>query len=108
MGLLQEFTERIKHVVAGASLLWLSIVIINAVLIWLIAVAVYRLYFHPLAKYPGPWYMKISPIYDFYIGLKERRHLHFQYLHDKYGNLTELLEKLLAYRECRSYRSLWS
>lgn len=67
---------------------WLPLVAMSCLaLAWTagLCTVIYRLWFHPLAKYPGPWYMKISPLYDFYIGLQGRRHLHFEYLHKRYG-----------------------
>lgn len=31
-------------------------------LVYLLGVAIYNLYFHPLAKYPGPFLARISPV----------------------------------------------
>lgn len=51
----------------------------------LLSVVTYRLFFHPLAKYPGPFLAKLTNFYDFIVGYNERRAQHFRYLHDKYG-----------------------
>jgi len=52
---------------------------------YVIGVIVYRLYFHPLAKYPGPFWAKITDLYDFYQALSERRAHNFLALHQRYG-----------------------
>ncbi|OAP63321.1 hypothetical protein AYL99_02548 [Fonsecaea erecta] len=73
----------------------------------IVAIFIYRLYFHPLARYPGPWYMKVSPLYDFYIGVRERRHLHFLYLHEKYGPMVRYSPNSLAFNEPQAFRDIY-
>jgi hypothetical protein len=53
--------------------------------IWIASVAIYRLYFHPLAKYPGPFWAKITSLHDFFVAYSERRAQNFGFLHEKYG-----------------------
>jgi cytochrome P450 len=50
------------------------------------SLAVYRLFFHPLSKYPGPWIAKITPWYDVYYAYKGDKHLLFHQLHEQYGD----------------------
>lgn len=52
---------------------------------WIIAVIIYRIWFHPLAKYPGPLLGKITSFYDFFVAYGERRAQNFGYMHEKYG-----------------------
>ncbi|KAL7759598.1 hypothetical protein ACKLNR_009688 [Fusarium oxysporum f. sp. zingiberi] len=49
------------------------------------AVVVYRLYFHPLAKYPGPFWARISAVPAYYYTLRQDRHIWFWQLQEKYG-----------------------
>lgn len=49
------------------------------------AVVVYRLYFHPLAKYPGPFWARISAVPAYYYTLRQDRHVWFWQLQEKYG-----------------------
>ena len=54
-------------------------------LVYIFCLAIYRVWFHPLAKYPGPLLGRITPLYDFYIAYGEKRAHHFAYMHAKYG-----------------------
>jgi hypothetical protein len=60
---------------------------IVAVLLYHVGRAIRLNWFHPLSKYPGPWFAKVSPLYDFFVALGERRAQHFEYLHKRYGAL---------------------
>jgi hypothetical protein len=46
---------------------------------------VYRLLFHPLSKYPGPFLAKITDVHQLYHAWKGDRHLEFWRMHEKYG-----------------------
>ncbi|PLB46284.1 cytochrome P450 [Aspergillus steynii IBT 23096] len=51
----------------------------------LLALPIYRLTFHPLANYPGPWLAAVTDLYTVYHCLAGDRHLDFLRLHEKYG-----------------------
>lgn len=66
------------------------------VLYWIIGMvlryaglAIYRVYFHPLAEIPGPFWAKVTYLYSFkqnVSGPGSRFYLHIEKLHEKYGN----------------------
>ena len=66
------------------SLLLLPFVALFA---YLLALITYRVYLHPLAKYPGPLWAKITDLYSTYHAWKGDRHLEFWRCHEKYGNI---------------------
>lgn len=45
----------------------------------------YRLYLHPLAKYPGPFWATISDLPSYYYTLKQDRHVWLLKLQQQYG-----------------------
>jgi hypothetical protein len=67
-----------SYVVAGLFVAWLT---------YLVVLTTYRLYFSPLAKFPGPKLAAISKWYEFYyeVLLKGRFTFKIQELHKIYG-----------------------
>ena len=55
--------------------------------LYLIGLVIYRLYFHPLAKFPGPKYAAISHWHEVYydVALKGQFTFKVQDLHKQYG-----------------------
>lgn len=50
-----------------------------------LAVCVYRVTFHPFAKYPGPWLAKVSDAYGAYHNARGRLHTETEVAHRQYG-----------------------
>lgn len=50
-----------------------------------VIIVVYRVFYHPLAKYPGPLVAKVTDFYSVYHAWKGDRHLDFERCHRKYG-----------------------
>lgn len=46
---------------------------------------VYRLYFHPLAKYPGPFWARITDLPSWYYTRSQDRHVWLLKLQEQYG-----------------------
>lgn len=55
-----------------------------------IGLAIYRLYFHPLAKYPGPLLWKLTQWPEARSAWSGRRHVDLELLHEKYGTRSAL------------------
>ena len=62
---------------------WLLVLLV----IYLVLLAVYRLYWSPLAKFPGPRLAALSNWYEFYydVFLQGKFTSHIQDLHKQYG-----------------------
>lgn len=71
--------------------------------IYLVSLAIYRLYFSPLAKFPGPKLAALSNWYEFYYDvLKEGDFTwHIQKLHREYGKTWTSLTSVGAARKTR-------
>jgi cytochrome P450 len=58
---------------------------------------IYQYYFHPLAKYPGPFLAKITELYAAYHAWKGDIHIDMWRCHEKYGTLKTRLAERLTY-----------
>ncbi|KAJ0426173.1 putative cytochrome P450 [Aspergillus carlsbadensis] len=53
----------------------------------IVGICVYRLYFHPLAKYPGPFFAKLTSGYAVYHAHRRDLHTDIWACHEKYGDI---------------------
>jgi hypothetical protein len=71
------------------------------------SVIIYRLTFHPLAKYPGPFLAKITDIYLTYYAWKGSRHLAFHRAHVQYGPYVRLGPNLLSVNTATGLKTIY-
>jgi hypothetical protein len=63
---------------------------VSSVLLWILSFAVYQIYFHPLAKFPGPKLAALSTWYEgYYDVIKSTGRFTWELarLHEQYGEL---------------------
>ncbi|TGO56381.1 hypothetical protein BOTNAR_0224g00130 [Botryotinia narcissicola] len=87
MGLSERFTEEMSRIESFAgipSYLVILQVILSTFILKLFLTAIYRITFHPLAKYPGPRWAKITDLYSAYHSLRGTLHIRTLQAHDQY------------------------
>ena len=69
------------------SIVSASIVAVSIYCVYVVGLVIYRLYFHPLAKYPGPRHAAISRWPEFYYEVVQKGQFSkiVEGYHDKYG-----------------------
>jgi len=69
----------------------LGLLVAGGWVVYLAALAIYRLYISPIAKFPGPKLAALSRWYEFYyeVVLRGQFTFHIQDLHKKYGLLSD-------------------
>ncbi|KAK3348761.1 cytochrome P450-like protein [Lasiosphaeria hispida] len=86
--------------------LWLGVLAI-AGLAYTTCLVVYRLFFHPLAKYPGPFFAKLTDAYMLYHAWKGDRHLEFWRMHEKYGTFVRFGPSSLSVNSNTALRDIY-
>ncbi|KAH7083820.1 pisatin demethylase [Paraphoma chrysanthemicola] len=93
---------------AGFSLGGTILTILGATAIfYLFAVAIYRLYFHPLAKYPGPFFARITPFPAVFALLHGRLPFWQKACHDKYGPIVRIAPNELSFDEEPAWKDIY-
>jgi cytochrome P450 len=89
--------------------LLLSALAISAVfiMVYVVAEVVYRLYFHPLAKFPGPKLNAISPIPSIISLLKGRIPLETKQMHDRYGPVVRVTPTELSFNGAQAWEDIY-
>jgi cytochrome P450 len=74
---------------------------------YLFGLAAYRIWFHPLAKYPGPFLAKLTDLYSTYHAWKGDRHLEFWRSHEKYGNIVRFGPNSLSFNSNNALKEIY-
>ncbi|KAL4886425.1 cytochrome P450 [Aspergillus karnatakaensis] len=90
--LLAQATEQWQATSMVVAAQWAAS-ILSLYIVWTI---VYRLFFHPLASYPGPLLWRISILPSLYYAWTGDRHLVVDKLHKKYGKALRLEPNLVS------------
>ncbi|KAF7533672.1 hypothetical protein G7054_g6888 [Neopestalotiopsis clavispora] len=68
---------------------------------------IYNVYFHPLARFPGPFLAKISPIYSIWGLFRGRWPFDVHQLHLKYGPVLRLMPNELAFTDPQAWKDIY-
>ncbi|KIW44434.1 uncharacterized protein PV06_02905 [Exophiala oligosperma] len=77
------------------------------VLFWWLAIIIYRLTLHPLAKFPGPKVNAVSSVPGIISLLKGRLPLDNKLLHDKYGPVVRVSPNELAFNSAQAWEDIY-
>ncbi|KAH9904933.1 cytochrome P450 3A31 [Xylariomycetidae sp. FL2044] len=91
------------HLILGAAICGLA-----ATSIALIFKVIYLVFFHPLAKYPGPLLAKITPLYAAYHGWKGDIHIDAWRCHQKYGDHVRYGPNQLLFNSVEALKDIYS
>ncbi|KAI8635538.1 cytochrome P450 monooxygenase-like protein [Xylariaceae sp. FL1651] len=95
---------------AGVYVPKFTAIILTAILtiiLYYVVQSVYRLYFHPLAKYPGPKLAAISDLWHVWALISERLPFIISDLHAKYGDVVRIGPNELSFATSRSYQDIY-
>jgi cytochrome P450 len=78
------------------------------ILIKILVTTIYNLFFHPLARVPGPFLCRISALPSFYHALKRDRHVWFWQQFQLYGGKVRAAPNLVVFNSPNAYNSIFS
>jgi cytochrome P450 len=105
MGVLTEMPLHLLPGTADAVTVVRNAVVLTVV--YLFTLVVYRLYFHPLAKYPGPFLAKITDWNTAWHALKGDRYLDLYYAHEKYGPVVRVAPNMLSFNTASALKTIY-
>ena len=76
-------------------------------ILYVVAVVIYRIFFHPLAKYPGPYLAKFSGIYPMLAMFKMNRVLWQYEMLQKYGSPVRVGTNELFFSDMKSWFDIY-
>ncbi|OTA96863.1 hypothetical protein M434DRAFT_392544 [Hypoxylon sp. CO27-5] len=68
---------------------------------------IYNIYFHPLAKFPGPFLARATLLWRFKNTMGGRQHRIFRAEHQKYGDVFRVSPNELSFASVQSYRDIY-
>ncbi|OAP62347.1 hypothetical protein AYL99_04550 [Fonsecaea erecta] len=83
-------------------------VLAAANIVYFFGLAIYRLYFHPLAKYPGPLLWKLTQWPEAKSAWTGRRHIDLQLLHEQYGDIVRFGPDKLSFRTAQAVYDIYT
>ncbi|EXK80500.1 hypothetical protein FOQG_14994 [Fusarium oxysporum f. sp. raphani 54005] len=78
-------------------------------IIWISVLVIYRLFFHPLAQYPGPKLAACSQIWFIQVWTSGRYPFVMRHqVHDKYGDVVRIAPNELSFRSPVAYKDIYA
>jgi cytochrome P450 len=75
--------------------------------IYTFGLIVYRIFFHPLSRYPGPLLAKLTDLHSTYHALKGDRHLEFHRCHEKYGPIYRFGPNSVSFNSATALKDIY-
>ncbi|OLL24371.1 Isotrichodermin C-15 hydroxylase [Neolecta irregularis DAH-3] len=85
----------------------LAHLVFGPILFYFVTLCVYRIFFHPLAKFPGPFLSKITPLYHTYLTIRGDRHLVLEKYHKKYGDIFRMGPNELSIADASAIKEIY-
>ncbi|EXK75986.1 hypothetical protein FOQG_19252 [Fusarium oxysporum f. sp. raphani 54005] len=77
-------------------------------IIWISVLVIYRLFFHPLAQYPGPKLAACSQLWFIQAWTRGRYPFVMKQVHDKYGDVVRIAPNELSFQSPVAYKDIYA
>ena len=99
--------KAVENAAGSLATSYIALAVPTLVLIFLLTASLHRLYFHPLSKYPGPLFARLTPLPDLYHAYRGDKHIHFFHLHNKYGPVLRFAPNSLSINDPVALRAIY-
>jgi hypothetical protein len=96
-----------SHRSANDKVLSAALASLTAAVVYVVAICIYRLFFHPLARFPGPKLNAVSALPGIYTLLRRRLPLNNKLLLDKYGSVVRVSPIELAFNSAQAWGDIY-
>ncbi|KAI1355387.1 cytochrome protein [Xylaria sp. FL0043] len=90
-----------------ATFQWAIVTTLFLSTLYIVGTAVYNLYFHPLAKFPGPFWARVSLFWRFWHTMGGRSHREIEKQHKKYGSVFRVSPNELSFASVDSWKTIY-
>ena len=99
-----DSTEDSHQLIITKPSLAVLLAVFSAYLLWRV---LYRLFFHPLSKIPGPWWARFTRIPYWIANIRGSSIFFMHRLHDKYGPVVIFSPDELSYTDVRAWKDIY-
>lgn len=85
------------------STIWAFVVLFVAYAVWNV---IYTFTLHPLAKFPGPWWLAVSRIPYWAVAISGEQHRFMKGLHETYGPVLRFSPNELSYTDPQAWKDI--
>lgn len=107
MGVLTDMPFAIPTTIEVGALLRNAGILGIMGVVYMITLVFYRLYFHPLAKYPGPFLARVTDWNTAWHAWKGDRYLELYLAHEKYGPVVRVAPNMLSFNSASALKSIY-
>ncbi|KAF2228480.1 putative cytochrome P450 [Viridothelium virens] len=106
MDTLKQYSRVSIHEITAHSFLTVPII---SFILYLVLLVVHRLYFSPLAKFPGPKLAAASKYYEFYYNwwCQGKYIFEIEKMHEKYGSIVRINPNMLSIHDPEAYGEIY-
>ncbi|KAI0538755.1 cytochrome protein [Xylaria digitata] len=102
-----QLISNLKDGAARAAFEWAITTAVFLSTVLILGQAIYNLYFHPLAKFPGPFWGRVSLFWRFWHTMSGRSHRAIEKQHKKYGSVFRVSPNELSFASVESWKTIY-
>ncbi|TEY53289.1 hypothetical protein BOTCAL_0250g00170 [Botryotinia calthae] len=104
---IKDLSEKCIMLLDAKDLSALKTTVAVLVTVALVAQVLWKIFFHPLSAFPGPWFNRISEIPGSWVIATGKQHSYYRQLHEKYGPVVRVAPNELSFIGDRAWDDIY-